>query len=260
MPETARSRHPGCSACGPAHGAPPRMARPSPVRRPGIQPQVGEDLLDRCPLQDRRDDLQLASVAARAAPQVDVEHALEQPRPADVLRPSLRGLRLAAEHVQCGGALVGRGGRSRPRRGGCCIQPTHHFRAVVAARAADATVADAGRPGPAPKTPATVWRLAMNREAPIDDRRSPIAARAIRESLPGSAHVAPTDDARRPQPPQVQKAECPRCPTMASSARWRAAPKCSENCGRRWWFASSCAAAAASTTSGAACRACRRPC
>jgi hypothetical protein len=35
-----------------------RLARPSPGRRPGIQPQVGEDLLDRCPLQDGRDDLE----------------------------------------------------------------------------------------------------------------------------------------------------------------------------------------------------------
>ncbi len=27
--DTARSRHPGCSACAPAHGAPPGMARAS---------------------------------------------------------------------------------------------------------------------------------------------------------------------------------------------------------------------------------------
>jgi hypothetical protein len=60
--------------------------------QPGIRPQVGEALPDRRPLQERRDDLQLAAVAARAAPQVDVEHALEQPRPADVLRPRLHGL------------------------------------------------------------------------------------------------------------------------------------------------------------------------
>ena len=50
-----------------------RLARLSPGRRPGIQPKVGEDLADRCPLQDRRDDLQLPGAAARAAPQVDVE-------------------------------------------------------------------------------------------------------------------------------------------------------------------------------------------
>jgi hypothetical protein len=42
---------------------------------------VGEDLPDRRPLQDRRDDLELPAAKARAAPQVDVEHALEQPRP-----------------------------------------------------------------------------------------------------------------------------------------------------------------------------------
>jgi predicted lysophospholipase L1 biosynthesis ABC-type transport system permease subunit len=50
---------------------------------------VGEDLHDLRPLQDRRDDLQLAGATPRAAPQVGFEHALEQPRPADVLRPRL---------------------------------------------------------------------------------------------------------------------------------------------------------------------------
>ena len=79
----------------------PRLALPSPGRRPGVQPQVGEDLLDPRPLPDRRDDLQLPGAAARAAPQVDVEHALEQPRPADVLRPRLHGLRVAAD-LACG--------------------------------------------------------------------------------------------------------------------------------------------------------------
>ena len=62
-----------------------RLARPSPGRRPGIQPQAGEDLLDRCPLQDRRDDLELPGAAARAAPQVDVEDALEQDKYGEVL-------------------------------------------------------------------------------------------------------------------------------------------------------------------------------
>jgi hypothetical protein len=81
----------------------PRLARPSLGRRPGIQPRVGEALLDRCPLQDRRDDLQLPGAAARAAPQVDVEHAHDQPRPADVLRPSLHGLGVAAD-LACGAA------------------------------------------------------------------------------------------------------------------------------------------------------------
>jgi hypothetical protein len=52
-------------------------------------------------LQDRRDDLQLASAAARAAPHVDVEHALERPRPADVPRPRLHGLRVAPD-LACG--------------------------------------------------------------------------------------------------------------------------------------------------------------
>ena len=41
-------------------------------RRPGLQPQVREDLLDDRLLQDRRDDLQLAA-AVRAVLQVDLE-------------------------------------------------------------------------------------------------------------------------------------------------------------------------------------------
>jgi hypothetical protein len=86
MPDTAHSgtplqrRRAAQGARFPAGGARvacvPRLARPSPGRRPGIQPQAGEDLLDRCPQQDRRDDLQLPGAAARAAPHVDVEHGL----------------------------------------------------------------------------------------------------------------------------------------------------------------------------------------
>jgi len=59
------------SVCSERVARVPRLARPSPGRRPGIQPQVGEDLADRRPLQDRRDDLELPGAAARAAPQVE---------------------------------------------------------------------------------------------------------------------------------------------------------------------------------------------
>ena len=52
----------------------PRLARPSPGRRSRIQPQVGEDLLDHCPLQDRLDDLELPGAAARAAPSALASH------------------------------------------------------------------------------------------------------------------------------------------------------------------------------------------
>ena len=48
-------------------------------RRPGLQTQVREDLLDHRLLQDCRDDLQLAA-AVRAVRHVDLEHALEQKR------------------------------------------------------------------------------------------------------------------------------------------------------------------------------------
>jgi len=51
-----------------------------------IQPQVREDLLDRRPLQDRRDDLHLPGAAPRATLQADVEDALQQSRPADARR------------------------------------------------------------------------------------------------------------------------------------------------------------------------------
>ena len=52
------------SVCGERVARVPRLARPSPGRRPRIQPQVGEDLADRRPLQDRRDDLKLPGAAA----------------------------------------------------------------------------------------------------------------------------------------------------------------------------------------------------
>ena len=66
-----------------------RLARPAPGRRLGIEPQVGEDLLDHRPLEDGRDDLEIAAAAVRAVLHVDVEHALEQPRPADAAGPRL---------------------------------------------------------------------------------------------------------------------------------------------------------------------------
>jgi hypothetical protein len=47
---------------------------------------VREDLPDHRTLQDRRDDLHLHAAAPRAALQVDVEHPLQQPRPAHALR------------------------------------------------------------------------------------------------------------------------------------------------------------------------------
>jgi hypothetical protein len=89
MPETARSRHPGCSAGAPAHGA-----------RPGWRTLLSRRRT-RGPLQDRRDDRQRPGATARAALQVDVEHALEPLRPADGLRPRLHGLRVAAD-LACG--------------------------------------------------------------------------------------------------------------------------------------------------------------
>jgi len=65
----------------------PRLARAAPGRRLRIQPQVGEDLLDDLPLEDGCDDLQFPGAAVRAVLHVDVEDALEKPRPADAVRP-----------------------------------------------------------------------------------------------------------------------------------------------------------------------------
>jgi hypothetical protein len=64
-------------------------------RRPALQAQVPEDLLDHRLLQDRRDDLRLAA-AARAVFEVDLEHALEQ----SVInaRSSLAHLTLVSRH------------------------------------------------------------------------------------------------------------------------------------------------------------------
>ncbi len=65
-----------------------------PGRRPGLQPKMREDLLDHRLLKDRRNDLQLAA-AVRAVLQIEFEHALEQPRPAQPHRPMVRTVRLA---------------------------------------------------------------------------------------------------------------------------------------------------------------------
>lgn len=73
----------------------PRLARSAPGRWLRIQPQVGEDLLDYRPLEDGRDDLQFPAAAVRAGVHVDVEHALEQPRPTDAVRHSLDRLEFA---------------------------------------------------------------------------------------------------------------------------------------------------------------------
>jgi hypothetical protein len=69
----------------------PRLARLAERRRLPIQPRLREDLLHRRPLEDRRDDLELPGAAPRAVLQVDVEDALEQPRPAEALRSSPYG-------------------------------------------------------------------------------------------------------------------------------------------------------------------------
>ncbi|SER45187.1 Uncharacterised protein [Pseudomonas luteola] len=73
----------------------PRLARAAPGRRLRIQPQVGEDLLDDLPLEDGCDDLQFPGAAVRAVLHVDVEDALEKPRPADAVRPGLDSLDFA---------------------------------------------------------------------------------------------------------------------------------------------------------------------
>jgi hypothetical protein len=60
---------------------------------------MAKDLLDHRPLEDGRDDLQLPAAAVRAVLHVDVEDALEQPRPADAMRPVLNRLCLAASRT-----------------------------------------------------------------------------------------------------------------------------------------------------------------
>jgi len=58
-------------------------------------------LVDHRPLQDGRDDLELASATIWALLHVDVEHALEQSCPADALRPDFGDLALGGG---CGNA------------------------------------------------------------------------------------------------------------------------------------------------------------
>jgi methyl-accepting chemotaxis protein len=61
----------------------PRLARPAPGWRLWIRAQVGQGLVARRPLEDGRDDLELAATSDRAVLHVDVEDPLEQPRPAE---------------------------------------------------------------------------------------------------------------------------------------------------------------------------------
>jgi hypothetical protein len=56
------------------------------------QRPVAVDLLDDRPLEDRRDDLELPAAAVRAVLQVEIEHALEQPRALHQLTCSKRAL------------------------------------------------------------------------------------------------------------------------------------------------------------------------
>lgn len=72
-----------------------RLDRPRSGRWLRIQAQVSQDLLDRRPLQDGRDDLQFPTAAVWALAHVDVEDPLGQPRPADAVRPGVALNRLA---------------------------------------------------------------------------------------------------------------------------------------------------------------------
>jgi hypothetical protein len=64
--------------------------------------------------QDGRDDLRLPAAALRAVPQVDVEDALEQPRPADALRLGVHRLDIAlGSGCVLGGLCCLRGRRVR---------------------------------------------------------------------------------------------------------------------------------------------------
>lgn len=56
----------------------PRLARPPPRWRLGIQPQVRQDLPDHGPLKDARDDLELPATAVRAVLHVDDDDRLSR--------------------------------------------------------------------------------------------------------------------------------------------------------------------------------------
>jgi hypothetical protein len=83
------------AGCGSGGEVLPRLASPSLGWRLRIQAQVSLDLLDHRPLEDGRDDLELAAAAVGAALHVDVEDALEQPCPADAVWPRLDSLDFA---------------------------------------------------------------------------------------------------------------------------------------------------------------------
>jgi len=85
------SSPPSCAwACAQEFQTPPQ----DPTTGPRIQAQVRQDLRDHRPLEDGRGDLQLPVAAVRAVLLVGVENPLEQPRPADAVRPRLKALDL----------------------------------------------------------------------------------------------------------------------------------------------------------------------
>ena len=107
------------------------MRRPTgwrPRRCTGLQTKVREDLLDHRLFQNRGDDLQLAA-AVRAVLQVELKHALEQPRPTQPHRAVVRTVRLALGGRR---GLRGRIGLSR-----------HHLRAQLGVGCQHAVEADA---------------------------------------------------------------------------------------------------------------------
>ena len=69
-----------------------RLACPHPGRRLQVQPQASQGLLDHQPLEDRRDELELAAAAGQAVQPVDVEDAIERTGPADAVRSNLDAL------------------------------------------------------------------------------------------------------------------------------------------------------------------------
>ncbi len=109
MAKTGAVREAGQAACG---ACPTRRRQ---RRRPGLQSQVREDLLDNRRLQDRGDDLQLAA-ATRPVLEVDLGDAVEQPGQAHRLtcsRPAVHQCPVMAGTVCSPSSLIAAVGQPR---------------------------------------------------------------------------------------------------------------------------------------------------
>ena len=147
---------------------------------------MGEDLRDHRPREDGRDDLQLPAAAVRAGVHVDVEHPLEQPCPADAVRPAVNRLGLAfVGSCDFGGLLL----HLRSLR--------HHQWPKLRVRGQNAVEPDEVQPRPRHQCRQPLHEL----QRAHDQMRGAVAPRRLELELhlPGGVELHPFVGERRPR-------------------------------------------------------------